>query len=91
MASGFQIVALSSRPENIRGLQGHVIIDEAAFHRNVQAVLDAATALLIWGSRIVIISTHNGTTNAFNQLIKEIEVMSIKTRPSSIKLPLMMQ
>ena len=73
LASGFQIVALSSRPENIRGLQGHVIIDEAAFHRNVQAVLDAATALLIWGSRIVIISTHNGTTNAFNQLIKEIE------------------
>lgn len=73
LASGFQIVALSSRPENIRGLQGHVIIDEAAFHRNVQAVLDAATALLIWGSRIVIISTHNGTTNAFNQLIKEIQ------------------
>lgn len=73
LASGFQIVALSSRPENIRGLQGHVVIDEAAFHRNVQAVLDAATALLIWGSRIVIISTHNGTTNAFNQLIKEID------------------
>ncbi|ERL56152.1 phage terminase large subunit [Psychrobacter aquaticus] len=72
LASGFQIVALSSRPENIRGLQGHVVIDEAAFHRNVQAVLDAATALLIWGSRIVIISTHNGTTNAFNQLIKEV-------------------
>lgn len=72
LASGFQIVALSSRPENIRGLQGHVIIDEAAFHRNVQAVLDAATALLIWGSKIVIISTHNGTQNAFNQLIKEV-------------------
>lgn len=73
LASGFQIVALSSRPENIRGLQGHVIIDEAAFHKNVQAVLDAATALLIWGSKIVIISTHNGTANAFNQLIKEIQ------------------
>lgn len=73
LASGFQIVALSSRPENIRGLQGHVVIDEAAFHKNVQAVLDAATALLIWGSKIVIISTHNGTTNAFNELIKEIQ------------------
>ena len=73
LASGFQIVALSSRPENIRGLQGHVVIDEAAFHKNVQAVLDAATALLIWGSKIVIISTHNGTANAFNELIKEIQ------------------
>lgn len=48
-ASGFQTVALSSRPANIRGLQGMVIIDEAAFHQDVQGVLDAATALLIWG------------------------------------------
>lgn len=35
-SSGFQIVALSNRPENIRGLQGKVVIDEAAFHPNVQ-------------------------------------------------------
>src|SRR5690606_10629012 len=54
-ASGFKIVALSSNPANLRGLQGKVIIDEAAFHRDVSAVLDAATALLIWGGRIVII------------------------------------
>ena len=46
-ASGFQVCALSSRPANIRGLQGHVVIDEAAFHPDVQGVLDAATALLI--------------------------------------------
>lgn len=72
-ASGFQIVALSSRPAAIRGLQGVVVIDEAAFHTNVQAVLDAATALLIWGGRLHIISSHNGVKNPFNQLIKDIE------------------
>ncbi|HJU39345.1 MAG TPA: hypothetical protein VJ724_07195 [Tahibacter sp.] len=72
-ASGFQITALSSRPANIRGLQGHVIIDEAAFHPDVQGVLDAATALLIWGGEIVIISSHNGVRNPFNQLVKDIE------------------
>ncbi|MCY1391434.1 hypothetical protein D9M71_62770 [compost metagenome] len=71
-ASGFKIVALSSNPANIRGLQGKVIIDEAAFHRDVSAVLDAATALLIWGGRIVIISTHNGRGNPFNQMINDI-------------------
>jgi phage FluMu gp28-like protein len=70
-ASGFQIVALSSSPANIRGLQGIVNIDEAAFHRNVQAVIDAATALIIWGGKIRIISTHNGAKNAFNQLIHD--------------------
>jgi len=71
-ASGFKIVALSSNPAGVRGLQGKVIIDEAAFHRNVSAVLDAATALLIWGGRIVIISTHNGKANAFNQMVSDI-------------------
>lgn len=70
-ASGFQIAALSSRPANIRGLQGIVVIDEAAFHANVAEVLDAVNALLIWGGKIRIISSHNGEDNPFNQLIKD--------------------
>lgn len=70
-ASGFQVVALSSNPANIRGLQGIVNIDEAAFHKNVQAVIDACLALLIWGGKIRIISTHNGMKNPFNQLIRD--------------------
>lgn len=70
-ASGFQIAALSSNPANIRGLQGRVIVDEAAFHRNVAAVIDACNALLIWGGAIRIISTHNGALNPFAELIKE--------------------
>lgn len=72
-ASGNKIVALSSNPANIRGLQGRVVIDEAAFHRNVAAVIDACNALLIWGGVIRIISTHNGNLNAFNELIRGIE------------------
>ncbi len=52
-ASGFRIEALSIRPENIRGLQGIVVIDEAAFHQDVRSVLDAVNALLIWGARSV--------------------------------------
>lgn len=71
-ASGFQIAALSSNPASIRGLQGIVVIDEAAYHRMVRAVLEAATALLIWGGKIRVISTHNGRKNAFNELINDI-------------------
>ncbi|UNF36509.1 hypothetical protein [Bartonella krasnovii] len=70
-ASGFRIEALSSRPENIRGLQGIVVIDEAAFHQDVRSVLDAVNALLIWGGKIRVISTHNGVLNPFNELIRE--------------------
>lgn len=70
-ASGFEIVALASRPRSLRGRQGFVIIDEAAFHDDLDALLKAALALLIWGGRILIISTHDGNENAFNLLIEE--------------------
>ncbi len=71
--SGFRVEALSSRPENIRGLQGVVVIDEAAFHRDVRAVLDAVNALLIWGGKVRVISTHNGVLNPFNEMIREVK------------------
>lgn len=70
-ASGFRVEALSSRPENIRGLQGIVVIDEAAFHKDVREVMDAVNALLIWGGKVRVISTHNGVLNPFNELIRE--------------------
>lgn len=70
-ASGRRVEALSSRPANIRGLQGTVCIDEAAFHQDVRGVIDAVNALLIWGGKIRVISTHNGVLNPFNELIRE--------------------
>ncbi len=70
--SGFRIVALSSRPANLRGKQGVVVIDEAAFHDQLDELIKSALALLIWGGKVRIISTHNGDNNAFNQLINEI-------------------
>ena len=77
-ASGFRVEALSSNPANIRGLQGKVVIDEAAFHRDVREVLDAVNALLIWKSKICIISTHNGVLNPFNELIREAKTDAAK-------------
>src|SRR5690606_4884237 len=71
-ASGFRIVALSSRPANLRGKQGVVVIDEAAFHGQLDELLKAALALLIWGGRVRVISTHNGDVNPFNELVNEI-------------------
>lgn len=69
--SGFKIQALSSRPSNLRGLQGDVVIDEAAFHESLDELLKAALALTMWGARVRIISTHNGVDNLFNQYIQD--------------------
>lgn len=70
--SGKSIVALSSKPRSLRGKQGIVIIDEAAFHDQLDELLKAALALLMWGGRVIVISTHNGADNPFNTLIEEI-------------------
>lgn len=67
-----RIVALSSRPTNLRGKQGVVVIDEAAFHQDLAALLKAAMAMLLWGDKVRILSTHDGVDNAFNELITEI-------------------
>ena len=70
-ASGFKIQALSSNPSNLRGMQGNVTIDEAAFHDRLAEVLKAALALTMWGAKVRIISTHNGIDNLFNNLIQD--------------------
>ncbi|MEW6427317.1 MAG: terminase family protein [Thermodesulfobacteriota bacterium] len=70
--SGRRIVALSSRPTNLRGKQGVIIIDEAAFHNDLAGMLKAAMAMLLWGDKVRIISTHNGVDNPFNELIQQV-------------------
>lgn len=71
-ASGFKIVALPSVPRALRGKQGLVIIDEAAFHKSLDQVIKSALALLMWGGQVVIVSTHDGIDNPFNLLLDEI-------------------
>ncbi len=71
-ASGFRITALSSSPRNLRGKQGRVVIDEAAFHDHLGELLKAALALLIWGGQVHVISTHDGAENPFNDLCNDI-------------------
>lgn len=70
--SGFRVVALSSRPSNLRGRQGIIVIDEAAFHEQLAELLKAALAMLIWGGQVHVISTHNGDSNPFNELVTDI-------------------
>jgi phage FluMu gp28-like protein len=71
-ASGHKIVALSSRPSNLRGKQGRAVIDEAAFHDDLKGLLKAALAFTMWGGCVRVMSTHNGANSYFNELVNEI-------------------
>ena len=71
-ASGFEILALSSAPRTLRGKQGLLIIDEAAFVDSLKELLKAGLAFLMWGGQVVVCSTHNGTENEFNVQVQDI-------------------
>lgn len=72
LASGFEIIALSSAPRGLRGKQGVIIIDEAAFVDSLKELLKAALAFLMWGGQVIVCSTHNGTENEFNVQVQDI-------------------
>lgn len=71
-ASGYDIWGLPSEPRSLRSKQGRVILDEAAFVDDLRELLKAALALLMWGGSVLIMSTHNGEDNPFNELIQDI-------------------
>lgn len=79
--SGFRVTALSSRPSNLRGKQGRIVIDEAAFHDHLADLLKAALAMLMWGGQVHVISTHNGVDNPFNGLVQDVRA---KRKPYSL-------
>lgn len=71
-ASGFEVVALPSKARAFRGKQGLAIVDEAAFADDFRAMLKAALAYLMWGGKVVVLSTHLGEDNPFNELVQDI-------------------
>jgi phage FluMu gp28-like protein len=73
-ASGNRIVSLSSRPENMRGKKGNILLDEIAFMPDLEGMIKASMALTLWGGRVSMISTHSGDTNPFYQLVNDIRI-----------------
>lgn len=71
---GHLIEGLPSMPHALRSIGrpgDRVVIDEAAFTRDLDALLGAGMALNIWGGRLRLISTHNGEDNPFARIVDE--------------------
>ncbi len=71
-ASGFEVVGLPGKASALRSKNGKVVLDEAAFMEDLKEVLKAAIAFTMWGGQVRIISTHNGESNPFNEMIQDI-------------------
>lgn len=70
--SRHKIIGLASRPKKLRGRQGVLVGDEAAFQEDLNELMKAAMAFLIWGGKVRLISTHDGDQNEFAELCTDL-------------------
>ncbi len=71
-ANGKRIHSMSSNPDAQAGKRGGRILDEFALHPDPRKLWSIAYPGITWGGNMEIISTHRGSHNFFNQLIREV-------------------
>jgi phage FluMu gp28-like protein len=71
-ANGKRIHSMSSNPDAQAGKRGGRILDEFALHPDPRKLWSIAYPGITWGGSMEVISTHRGSHNFFNQLIREI-------------------
>jgi phage FluMu gp28-like protein len=67
LASGGKVIALPSS-SGARGYDGHVILDEYAYHEHPEKVWDAAAGAITLKRKLRVCSTPNGVGNLFHTL-----------------------
>lgn len=67
------IRGLSSSPDAFAGKQGWMTLDEFALHKEPRQLYGIVQPALTRGGSLSIISTHRGTANFFNELVKEVK------------------
>jgi phage FluMu gp28-like protein len=70
-ANGRRIHSMSSNPDAQAGKRGGRVLDEFALHPDPRKLWSIAYPGITWGGNMELISTHRGTHNFFNQLIRE--------------------
>ena len=71
-ANGQDLNSLSSNPDAFAGRGGYVKLDEFALRKDPAIVYSIAGPTIDWGGSLAIISTHRGSGNYFNTLLREI-------------------
>lgn len=70
-ANGMRINSMSSNPDAQAGKRGGRVLDEFALHPDPRKLWSIAYPGITWGGAMEVISTHRGSHNFFNQLVKE--------------------
>lgn len=70
-ANGKRIHSMSSNPDAQAGKRGGRVLDEFALHPDPRKLWSIAYPGITWGGSMEVISTHRGSKNFFNQLVRE--------------------
>ena len=71
--NGKRIHSMSSNPDAQAGKRGSRVLDEFALHPDPRKLWTIAYPGITWGGQMEVISTHRGSHNFFNQLVREIK------------------
>lgn len=71
-ANKFRAHSMSSNPDAQAGKRGDRILDEFALHPDPRKLYSIAYPGITWGGSMEIFSTHRGSANFFNELVREI-------------------
>lgn len=71
-ASGKRVHSMSSNPDAQAGKRGGRVLDEFALHPDPRKLWSIAYPGITWGGSMEVISTHRGSHNFFNELIREV-------------------
>ena len=78
-----RVYSMSSNPDAQAGKRGPRILDEFALLNDPRKMWSIAFPGITWGGGIEVISTHRGSKNYFNELIREVRE---KNNPKKISL-----
>ncbi|MDD4457863.1 MAG: terminase family protein, partial [Syntrophotalea acetylenica] len=70
-ANGKRIHSMSSNPDAQAGKRGGRVLDEFALHPDPRKLWSIAYPGITWGGNLEVISTHRGSANFFNELVRE--------------------
>lgn len=72
LANGLRIHSMSSNPDAQAGKRGDRVLDEFALHPDPRKLYTIAYPGITWGGQLEVVSTHRGSANYFNELVREI-------------------
>jgi len=72
-SSGKRIHSMSSNPDAQAGKRGGRVLDEFALHPDPRKLWSIAYPGITWGGSLEVISTHRGSANFFNGLVREVK------------------